>query len=400
MGSSAATDVQERAIAASALPASVCFVTSSFMMGQVLRGDTNDDVGGAEVQMCQIASLLTVAGSRVSCIVGDEGGGEDVTTADGIRVLTGYARNSVAGGATWIAEKWPALWSAMERADANVYITRGASWLAGAAAAFARLNGRRSIVWLASDADVDAMNRGGGLPVHARICWRQGVRWADAIVAQTAAQQSRMAAETGRVCKLVPNMWIAPGPQDALQVPEFDVLWVGNLRDRKRPMLALDVAERLPDLRFALVGGPVPGEEDLHAAVLHRASELGNVTCVGHVPHDQVHAYYRAASILLHTSAMEGFPNVFLEAWGEGLPVVSTFDPDDVIARHQLGRIAGSADQLADAVRDAVGFSKEKRREIAAWVRRTHGQDTVVQAIEDVLSSLTVDGAAEGRCER
>jgi len=398
MGSSTARDVQEHGTITSGSRLSVCFVTSSAMIGRTLRGEAALDVGGAEVQMCQIASLLTNAGSRVSCIVGDAGRGGDVTTADGIRVLTGYARSSTAGGAAWIAEKWPALWSAMARADASVYVTRGASWLAGAAALFARLHGRRSIAWLASDADVDAMSRGGGLPLHAQVCWRLGVRWADVIVAQTRAQQSRMTAATGRACKLVPNMWIAPGPQADPRVAEVDVLWVGNMRDRKRPMLALDVAERLPDLRFALIGGPVPGEEELHAAVLRRASELGNVACIGHVPHDQVHAYYRAASILLHTSAVEGFPNVFLEAWGEGLPVVSTCDPDDVIQRHRLGRAAGSADELADAVQGEIGSSQEKRREISDWVRCTHGQDIVVRAIEDVLSSLTPVGAAQGRC--
>jgi glycosyltransferase involved in cell wall biosynthesis len=43
---------------------------------------------------------------------------------------------------------------------------------------------------------------------------------------------------------------------------------------------------------------------------------------------------------------LEGFPTTFLEAWSCGLPVVTTFDPDGIVAREGLGRVVNTEDEL------------------------------------------------------
>ena len=44
---------------------------------------------------------------------------------------------------------------------------------------------------------------------------------------------------------------------------------------------------------------------------------------------------------------LEGFPTTFLEAWSCGLPVVTTFDPDGIVARNCLGSVVKTQDELA-----------------------------------------------------
>lgn len=369
----------------------ICLVSPTESMAQLVLAAPNADIGGAEVQLSRIARLLSERGWGVSCVVPQQNGSPEVTGLSGVRIVGSYQSGPARGPLGWLTHKWPRLWAALRRADSDIYVTRGASWVAGAVGLYARLHGRKAVFWMASESDAAALT-GNHLGLHGRICYSRGLKYTALIIAQTQAQRRLMLDATGRRAVVVPSIWLSPnGAAPQVDVDRTDALWVGNIRQRKRPMLALDVAERLPELRFTLVGGPVPGEEALHEAVVRRASELGNVSCVGHVPHDEVHAYYRAASILLHTSAVEGFPNVFLEAWGEQLPVVSTCSPDGVIERHRLGLVAHTPDGLAQAVRNAMAFSPEARQDIADWVRRCHGQDVVMEALEDALSSLIAD---------
>ncbi len=49
---------------------------------------------------------------------------------------------------------------------------------------------------------------------------------------------------------------------------------------------------------------------------------------------------------------MEGFPNIFIEAWAFGVPVLSMFfDPGGIIEKNNLGVVAhGNLDKMRDAV--------------------------------------------------
>jgi glycosyltransferase involved in cell wall biosynthesis len=75
------------------------------------------------------------------------------------------------------------------------------------------------------------------------------------------------------------------------------------------------------------------------------------VTIRQNVPYQEMDELYAAAKVVVHTSRVEGFSNVFIEAWKNGTPVVSLdVDTDGLIARHGLGRCVRSAAELKQAV--------------------------------------------------
>jgi glycosyltransferase involved in cell wall biosynthesis len=110
------------------------------------------------------------------------------------------------------------------------------------------------------------------------------------------------------------------------------VLWVGTLHANKRPELLLELARRLPQHRFAMIGGPSPslnpsaGGQPLFDAMREQAAKLPNLEFVGFLPLAQVEQWFDRACVLVNTSLYEGMPNVFLQAWARGVPTVATVD--------------------------------------------------------------------------
>ena len=97
---------------------------------------------------------------------------------------------------------------------------------------------------------------------------------------------------------------------------DIDVLWVNNFREFKRPELLLDIAKSMPDVSFAMIGGPMVGFEDLFNRVRLGAENVPNLNFVGAVPYSEVNAYFSRAKLFLNTSDSEGFSKFVLAGMG------------------------------------------------------------------------------------
>ncbi|MFJ9611192.1 glycosyltransferase family 4 protein [Kitasatospora sp. NPDC101176] len=94
------------------------------------------------------------------------------------------------------------------------------------------------------------------------------------------------------------------------------VAWIGAIAPEKRLDLALDVLDRLPDVRMAVAGdGPLREALARHPAAA-RAHFLGALPDPAPL--------YRAADALLLTSDSEGVPGALIEAALAGVPAVAT----------------------------------------------------------------------------
>ena len=113
-----------------------------------------------------------------------------------------------------------------------------------------------------------------------------------------------------------------------------------------------EIAAALPDVTFEVVG---PGRDEIaRAGAIAATLTRPNITIRGRVPRAEMASVYQNATALLCTSTYEGFPNTFLEAWGNGVPVVSTVDPDDLLSEHGLGLTAPDAAGLAAHLRQLI----------------------------------------------
>jgi glycosyltransferase involved in cell wall biosynthesis len=123
-------------------------------------------------------------------------------------------------------------------------------------------------------------------------------------------------------------------------------------------------------------------------AIRTRAVQMPNVVVHGQIAKGRVGEFYRRAAFLCCTSDYEGFPNTFLEAWSYGLPIVSTFDPDQLIAKHGLGMVGREISDLRNAVVHLTaenGSYRDVSRRVRAYYEANHTLAAVMPRFEHAL---------------
>lgn len=314
----------------------------------MLTGDTSCGyIGGESVQHVLLARAWRDLGLDVSIVVHDHGQPR-VTTVDGIRAVATYRKREGIRMLRFFHPRLSSVVRAMRQVDADVYYQSPAAAWSGVAVWFAKQAQKRSIVRIASDSDC---LRGQQPMRHRRDRWLfdYAVRNASLLAAQTEQQRQLLVRHYGAHSEILNIAVDAPSPLQG-RSKDIDVLWVGNLRQVKRPDLALELARRLPSYRFAIVGGSVPHGEAYFERIATEARALPNVVMTGAVSYEAVGDWFQRSRIHVNTSDYEGFPNTFLQAWIRSIPVVSFFDPDGLIERRDLGRRCVDIDGMSAAI--------------------------------------------------
>lgn len=347
-------------------------------------------VGGEPVQQTLIARALARKGHAVSMVVGDFGQ-RDGATWDGVVTHKAYRAAAGLPVLRFFHPRFTGLWSALRRADADVYYTSCAGMQVGILALFARIHGRRVIYRVASDSDCE--------PDQLLIRYRRdrklyeyGLRRADAVLAQSEKQRAALRKNYRRE-SIVAGMLVdgptAIRPFDARDIP---VLWVSNIRSLKRPDLLLELAARAPSVSMHMAGGPMAGSEALYDEIRTQATALGNVVFHGPVPYHDVSGLFDRARVFVNTSDVEGFPNSYLQAWIRGIPVVAIFDPDSIIAREGLGRCVRNVDEMHAAVLHYLNNPDEWQQasqRCLDFMRTRFGEDTILAPYLDAMNGAT-----------
>lgn len=264
----------------------------------------------------------------------------------------------------------------------------------------ARAAGRPVVLCLGSDGDLDPLFESEGhdrdpYGTPARV-GRFILQSADLILAQTPEQQQRLLERFGRRSEVLLNpidavAWDAATQQplaaDVAAGPTRYVLWVGRAEElHKRPQLCLEVARRSPDVPFLMILNP--READVEARI--RRDAPANVRIVDRVPFPQMPAVFHRAALLLSTSHLEGFPNVFLQAALSGVPIASLEVGEEFLQASGAGRtfggdLAGLAAHVADVWSGRSPYSAAGPR---AYVLAHHGLPAQSERLAGLLGEL------------
>jgi glycosyltransferase involved in cell wall biosynthesis len=305
-------------------PPRICFVAPNLY--PVLAGARDIPViGGAEFRQSVLARAFVAAGYEVSVVTQDFGQAED-DAIDGVRIFKTHTPQAGIPVLRYVHPRLSSIIRCLREAKADVYYQSSASHLTGVVAWHCRRAGGRSVYGGASDTD---FMRGKERMSYARDRWlfRWGLEHVDAIVTQTERQAALLRRHYRREAAIIANPYVMP-PRRRQQRADL-ILWVGGIREVKRPQRFIALARALPQYQFRMIGGAVGDAAEAHAyfaSIRDEAAAVGNLEFLGFRPLDEVEAHFDEARVFVNTSEHEGFPNTFLQAWARGIPTVSYFD--------------------------------------------------------------------------
>lgn len=158
-------------------------------------------------------------------------------------------------------------------------------------------------------------------------------------------------------------------------------VYVGSLDLRKGFDIFLRLARDTKNIKYKVIGN--------FRQNFNSTNYLNNIEYLGRLPHSAVLAFISSAKSLISTSRMEGFPNIFLEAWANGVPVISySVDPNNLLESKKLGLYCrNNYDKLVSYV---VEFDKYefKPQEIYDYVFQNHTVKSITTKFQEYINLI------------
>lgn len=327
----------------------ICFICP--YIEPYLKPDSDAQTGGAERQQHLLGKQFRDEGVDVSFIT-FENDGPQREQIDGFEVWRTLPPTNSIKRAPEVLFK---LLRSIRRVDADIFYVRGNPPLCILSSYCCSVLGKQLIYVVANDSNLELsrLSDHHGMFEYTlpKLGYLDAMRRADGVVAQTEYQQGILGDIFGIDSTVIPNGYTVPPARTTLPGDEREyILWVGSLDpDQKQPELFLDLAERLPDVQFRMIGSTE--NTAYEAQITERAAGLDNLRFEGFVPPDEIDQQYRKAVAVVNTSAYEGFPNTYLEAWRYSVPVLSINEMlDGLLDQEDVGRQTGTVDELVRVV--------------------------------------------------
>jgi glycosyltransferase involved in cell wall biosynthesis len=373
----------------------VCF------WGDVSGALTGKTSGGSELQIALLAKGLVRAGHEVVCV--DYESATDFVTPDGVKVERVQGWNNGVRMIRLFTHRLPNLYRNLKGQKADIYYCRMRDYTHILAYWAARKNRSKFILAMASDLDAldfkmrweyyYVPNKGGiwwffsGLMNEIIHPWL--LKKADSVFVQHEGQKEILK-KKGINSVLFNNLIDISKIPAPTKSEHSEFVYVGWLDKRKGFQEFFDLVNKSPLQRFRVVGPPRDKTGTLYYSKL---KSYENVILMGQLDHNQTLLNISNSKALISTSPMEGFPNIFIEAWALGIPVFSLyFDPGGVIKKEGLGEVGdGDIGKLAEAL--TVGRDLDEFAEKAKLYVETHHVlnskkiDEINELFNDILNS-------------
>lgn len=354
--------------------------------------------GGGELQIVLLAKALVKSGHEVSFV--DYTIADDFVSEYGIKVyaIKGYNEGS---RVIRMFHRFNLIYNSLLDRKADVYYCRIRDFRHLIAYRASRKLKAKFILALASDLDV--LNFRGrirysfsaGLGDSWRIfnsimcafIYPWLLRNADMVMVQHEGQKDLLLRKHVR-SKVFNNLIDLNEIPEVTDPDRHDFCYVGSLDKRKGFVQFYQLINNAPDATFKVIGSP---RDETGVEYFEKLRDFSNIKLMGKLSHADTMYQIANSKALISTSPMEGFPNIFLEAWAFGIPVLSlNVDPAGVIEREKLGVAAnGDLNKLLKAM-SSLHCTPESVKNIKAYVGKNYAlNDHRLNEICNIFNDLT-----------
>jgi glycosyltransferase involved in cell wall biosynthesis len=371
----------------------ICIIAPGIL--PLILGIKPEYVIGPDVHTYILINRLLNDGFKITCITSSKENEHPVSPMSNLDIIA-IQEPQFNFRAVYIILKVLAIWSALLKADADIYYHAGA--FPGPISIFCRVMNKKFIYGIASDGLVDkkVVSRRIREFSQSKLSLGRLGNWidimlADVLIVQSDHQKTLLKEHFERDGILIKMPFpIAPKKFSHKASPPI-VMWVGSMAEVKQPELFLKLAEVIPEARFQMIGGH-SGNQEFYNSIKDASGKLKNLVFLGVVPFNEIDKYFMKASVLVNTSMFEGFPNAFIQAWMHHVPVVRlNADPDELLCEKKLGFHSKTFEKMVEDLR--ILLNNEKLREemgknAREYAEKEHDIKNNIQNYIDVFNIL------------
>ncbi len=347
-------------------------------IGKALNGNTS---GGGELQIALLARALAKAGHEI--VVVDYTTRVESRTYDGIKIYPVKGWNRGIKGIRTFTHRLPGLYTTLRDMKADVYYCRIRdsrhiiAWWA------ARKVKAKFILGLAEDLDVLSfrmrwkyyyVNHLQNLWVvidgfFCEIVYPLLLHKSDMVFAQHTGQ-IEILLKRGIKSVLFPNLIDLSLLPSVKPVEHDHFIYVGWIDKRKGFAEFFEIVKFSQGQTFKVIGPPRDKEGHFY---YEKLKSFRNVSLYGKLDHSETLCQIASSRAIISTSLMEGFPNIFIEAWAYGIPVLSlNVDPGSIIKKERLGEVFnGDLNEMLKAIEN-YQYTSDFAERAKDYVERTH----------------------------
>jgi glycosyltransferase involved in cell wall biosynthesis len=357
-----------------------------------LRGKT---AGGGELQIALLAKALALKGNEV--VIVDPYANEGFMTPEGIRLINIPNWNKGLRGIRLILNRIPSLYKILRDQNANFYYIRMRSFLHLIIYLAAKKNNAKLIQAIAQDIDVLSLREqlryefesNSNLPklflvnLPSFLVSNFLLKKSDYVLVQHSGQNLNIKKIKGKV-SVFPNIIDFSYLNSHKQPSQNYVIHVGTLTVFKGAENLYKLILTLnSNTQIIVVGKP----DDRKSKILFdKLRNIPNVIVKGSLDHTSTLKLISNAKALINTSNYEGFPNIFLEAWASGVPVISLkVNPGNVINEYSLGICCeGDLNKMKTYI-ETCGTSSIDNARLISYVKEFHDFSTAIDRLMCII---------------